>query len=133
MERSAKLPALASKVSVDDHVFFGNNASNLYRDRYDYNRDKVLAETLRGWRANPVARSIVRTITAFVVGKGVTISSDHKATDKFLQAWWDHPLNRIDRQLRRWKDEDTRRGTFSSCSRWTRIRGCHTCGLYLRT
>jgi hypothetical protein len=106
-----KAVSLAVK-SIDDNVFFGNNASNLYRDRYDYNREKVLAETLRAWRVNPIARSIVRTITAFVVGKGVAVASDHQGTDRFLKEWWDHPLNRIGHQLRRWKDEDTRAGNL---------------------
>ena len=101
-----------SRTIPDDNIFFGSNASGLYRDRYDYNREKVLAETLRAWRVNPVARSIVRTITAFVVGRGVTISCEEAATEAFLRDWWQHPLNRIDRQLKRWKDEDTRTGNL---------------------
>ncbi len=98
--------------SVDDNVFFGNNLSAYYRDRGEYDRQTVLAETLRAWRVNPLARSVVRTVTAFVVGKGVTLACAHPATDRFLRAWWDHPLNRLDRQLRRWKDEDTRSGNL---------------------
>ena len=48
-----------SRAVPDDNIFFGSNASSLYRDRYDYNRDKVLAETLRAWRINPVARNVL--------------------------------------------------------------------------
>src|SRR5512139_2115583 len=82
--------------TVDDAIFYGTtSASSLSRDRYDYSRDKVLAETLRAWRANPVARSIVRTISAFIVGKGITVSCSHKRTDRFIREWWNHPLNRI--------------------------------------
>ena len=110
--RGIRQSRLAAR-TVDDNIFYGtNNASSLYKDRYDYSRDKVLSETLRAWRVNPIARSIVRTITAFVVGKGIEITSPHKATDAFLRAWWTDPLNDFGRQLRRWKDEDTRTGNL---------------------
>lgn len=98
--------------SVDDNIFFGNNVSAYYKGRLDYSREEILAETLRAWRVNPVARSIVRTITAFVVGRGVTLSCEHKATEAFLREWWEHPLNRMDRQLKRWMDEATRSGNL---------------------
>ncbi|MBI5297955.1 MAG: hypothetical protein HY869_20965 [Chloroflexi bacterium] len=102
---------------ADDDVFFGGNASPFYPDRYDYDRDTVLSECLRAWRVNPIARNIVRIITAFVVGKGITLSSKHKATHKFLQDWWNHRLNNIGGQLRDWMDEMTRAGNmFFLCS-----------------
>jgi len=105
-------PRRLSRPALDDNAFFGNNASAYYRDRYDYNRAKVLSETLRAWRVNPLARSIVRTITAFVVGRGMVVTSPHRATEAFLREWWNHSLNDLDRQLKRWKDEDTRTGNL---------------------
>lgn len=99
--------------TIDDAVFYGTQkAPSLYRSRYDYSRERALAECLRAWRTNPVARSIVRTTSAFIVGKGITVSSSHRRTDRFIAQWWNHPLNRIGQQLRRWKDEDTRSGNL---------------------
>lgn len=95
-----------------DSTFFGGNASGVYTDRMEYDREKVLGECLRAWRVNPIARNIVRTITAFVVGKGIALSSDDVPTAAFLAEWWGHRLNRFDRQLRDWKDEDTRSGNM---------------------
>jgi hypothetical protein len=115
-QRSAKaVTSVAASLSTpveNDQTFFGNNASAFYADRYSYDRAKVLAECLRAWRVNPIARNIVRVISAFVVGKGMDISSPHKASDKFLKDWWTHRLNRIDRQLRDWQDEMTRTGNL---------------------
>ncbi len=109
--RPGRAVSLAAR-TVDDHIFFGNHVSAVYRDRMDYDRDKVFAETLRAWRVNPIARSIVRTITAFVVGRDISISCEHAATQAFLRAWWEHPLNDLAVQLKRWKDEDTCTGNL---------------------
>lgn len=95
-----------------DSTFFGNNASTYYADRYEYDREKVLGECLRAWRVNPIARNIVRTLTAFVVGKGLALSTPHEPTAAFLAEWWSHRLNLFDRQLKDWKDEDTRSGNM---------------------
>ena len=95
-----------------DATFFGGNASTYYQDRYDYNREKVLSECLRAWRVNPIARNIVRIVTAFVVGKGISLSAKHEPTAAFLAEWWNHRLNKIGRQLKDWQDEFTRSGNM---------------------
>ena len=58
----------------------------LYRDRYDYDRQTILAECLRAWRVNPIARRIVKLVSMFVVGEGISVKSDHKATAEFLNS-----------------------------------------------
>ena len=95
-----------------DSTFFGNNASTYYTDRHEYDREKVLGECLRAWRVNPIARNIVRTLTAFVGGKGIALSTPHEPTAAFLAERWSHRLNLFDRQLKDWKDEDTRSGNM---------------------
>ncbi len=95
-----------------DNNFFTGGLSLLYENRTAWERKKVFAESLRAWRVNPVARRIVRLMTSFVVGKGLSIESDDEPTNKFLQEWWNHPLNRIGKNCRRWKDEDTRTGNL---------------------
>jgi hypothetical protein len=102
---------------LDSNFYPGSNMSSLYRDRYDYDRQTILSECLRAWRVNPIARHIVKLVSMFVVGEGIEIHSDHKATDKFLETWWRHPLNNIGRKCVSWCDEATRSGNlFFLCS-----------------
>ena len=86
-----EVAALAAPAETDE-TFFAGGVSSYYTDRYEYDREKVLAECLRAWRVNPVARNIVRVLSAFVVGKGISLTSPHAPTAEFLRAWWDHPL-----------------------------------------
>ena len=97
----------------DDNTFFpGAYMSGLYRDRYDYDRQTILAECLKAWRVNPIARRVVKLISMFVVGEGIAIHSDHPATHEYLQTWWDHPLNRLGRKCISFCDEATRSGNL---------------------
>jgi hypothetical protein len=97
---------------ITDNNFFPTGMSDNYRDRFNYDRTKIQAECLRAWRINPLARRIVNLISQFVIGKGVSIETDHKATQKFLDEWFNHPLNRMPSQLKAWKDEGTRTGNL---------------------
>lgn len=102
---------LAASPITDDN-FFPHGLSKAYTDRTEYDRDKILAECLRAWRVQPLARRIVKIITAFVIGAGFGIKSDHKATQAFLQKWWTDTLNNFDEQLPEWLDERTRSGNI---------------------
>jgi len=100
-------------VKENDNTFYtGDHASGLYRDRFDYDRVTILSECLRAWRVSPIARRIVKLYTQFVIGEGFTIKCAHKATQKFLTDWWDHPLNNLSAQLPSWCDERTRSGNL---------------------
>jgi hypothetical protein len=103
---------LAVAVAENDNTFYPGGLSANYRDRYDYDRTKVLAECLRAWRVQPLARRIVKLYTQFVIGEGFTSKSDHKATQNFLVAWWKDPLNDFDNQVTDWMDELTRSGNL---------------------
>ncbi len=109
----AKLTASKYAGSENDNTFYpGNNMSQMYRDRYDYDRQTIFSECLRAWRVNPLARRIVKLISMFVVGSGIAIKSDNKRTDKYLQSWWNHPLNQLDRKCVNFCDEATRSGNL---------------------
>jgi hypothetical protein len=97
---------------ITDNNFFANGMSGNYRDRFNYDRTKIQEECLRAWRINPLARRIVNLISQFVVGDGVSFECDHKATQKFIDVWFNHPLNRLPSQLKSWKDEGTRSGNL---------------------
>ncbi len=110
-----------------DNNFFTGGLSGIYSNRTAWDRRKVFAEALRAWRVNPIARRIVTLTRSFVIGKGLTIrvkarrknllekalnsDPDHH-TAEFLKAWWDHPLNDFHKNIKRWKDEDTRTGNI---------------------
>ena len=96
----------------DNSFYPGNNMSGMYRDRYDYDRQTIFAECLRAWRVNPLARRIVKLISMFIVGEGISVKSDNKHTDKYLQTWWQHPLNHLDRKCVSFCDEATRSGNL---------------------
>lgn len=90
---------LTTNLHETDNTFYpGGNMSTLYRDRYEYDRQVIFAECLRAWRVSPLARRIVKLISMFVVGDGIEITSEHKGTEKFLQEWRAHFLNRLDRK-----------------------------------
>lgn len=97
---------------TDSNFYPGSNMSSLYRDRYDYDRQTIFAECLRAWRVNPIARRIVKLISMFIVGEGIEIKSNHKATNDYLQSWWNHPLNRLKRKYISFCDEATRSGNL---------------------
>jgi hypothetical protein len=106
------LEAALSLSPERDNNFFTGGLSGLYEGRGAWDRKKIFAESLRAWRVNPIARRIVRLQTSFAIGKGLAIKSDDKEIETFLQSWWNHPLNKFNRNVKRWKDEDTRTGNL---------------------
>ena len=101
-----------SYVPVEDNTFYagGSTAADLFRDRLNYDRLTVLAETLRAWRTNPLARWLVQLTQVFVLGSGIEWECADKAADAFLRSFWDHPLNLLPSHLPAWLDEQTRSG-----------------------
>jgi len=106
------LEAALSLSPERDNNFFTGGLSGLYEGRNSWDRKKIFAESLRAWRVNPIARRIVKLISSFAIGKGLTIKSDNDQVQTFLTEWWNHPLNKFNRNIKRWKDEDTRTGNL---------------------
>jgi hypothetical protein len=96
-----------------DNNFFTGGLSGLYTDplnRSAWDRRKVFTEALRAWRVNPIARRIVKLMTSFVIGKGIEIKCKDEATNTFIQEW--AKKNKLQKNLKRWKDEETRTGNL---------------------
>ena len=106
------LEAALSLSPITDNNFFPGGISGAYTDRYSWDRKKIFSEALRAWRVNPIARRIVRLTSSFLIGKGLTIKCEDEATQKFLQAWWNDPLNKFKKNIPRWVDENTRAGNL---------------------
>src|SRR5512143_2273291 len=93
----------ASGVS-ERNVTQGIDWNGVYRNRYNYDREKVLEEALLAWRLNPLARRIVEIETQYITD-GIEFQSDDPRTLEFLKEFWNHPLNRIGEHLKEWSDE----------------------------
>jgi hypothetical protein len=103
-------PALS--VRETDNTFYTGTqtAADIFRDRFDYDRRTILAEALRAWRTNPVARWVVQLTNVFVLGTGFEWECKHRRSQKFLKSFWDHPLNLLNSHIPAWLDEQTRSG-----------------------
>ena len=69
-----------------------------------------LSDSLEAWRTNPLARRIVALTTDYVVGDGITVTSEVEAVQTFIDKFWSHSMNRIDQRLYAWCDELARSG-----------------------
>ena len=67
-------------------------------------------DSREAWRKNPMARRIVGLTTAYVIGAGMSATSDDETLKKFIEAFWDHPQNRFALRLDDWSDELARAG-----------------------
>jgi len=89
-----ELDSMLAVSPITDANFYPEGLSTLYNNRLEWDRRKVFSEALRAWRVNPIARRIVRLMRTFIIGKGVSIKSDDSDIEKFLQSWWNDPLNK---------------------------------------
>jgi hypothetical protein len=69
-----------------------------------------LTDALEAWRRNAWVRQIVRLLTAYVVGDGITVTSERVSVGRWVDKFWSHPQNRIDDRLAAWSDELCRSG-----------------------
>jgi hypothetical protein len=96
---------------TEDTITIGRREfENSFRSRMDYDRQKVLDQAIRAWRTNPMARRIVEITTQFVIGDGLSFECKQPRAEKFIKAFWEHDLNRLDEQFPEWADETWRSG-----------------------
>jgi hypothetical protein len=69
-----------------------------------------LKDAVDAWRKNFLVRRIVALIRSYVVGPGIKITSRKAQVDRFIDQFWNHPQNRMDRRLGPLCDEFTRAG-----------------------
>jgi hypothetical protein len=80
---------------------------------HDYDHSQVLElyqDSLEAWRKNPIAWRIVSIITDYVIGDRVTVTSPKRDLNRFINAFWNHPKNRMDLRLEAMSDELARAG-----------------------
>jgi hypothetical protein len=108
IERQARLAARALD-DASDRLASQNTAP---RDRRGYDRQAVLADALEAWRQNPLARRIVALTTQYVAGGGLSLECSHPASQRFLDDWQAHRLNRMAQRVFDLCDELTRSGNL---------------------
>ena len=101
---------LAVRALDDSHDRLWGAGDRFPRERRRFNREEILKDALDAWRDNPLARRVVALTTQYVVGGGISIESDDAAAHEFLNAWWNHRLNRMLIRCYEWCDELTRTG-----------------------
>jgi hypothetical protein len=80
---------------TEQTILIGQQWNGLYRDRYAYERDTLQAEAIRAWRLNPLARRLANLYKIYNID-GIKFQCDHPGTQKFIEEFWNHDLNRID-------------------------------------
>jgi len=102
--------ALAVK-ETENTITLGSAAwDSNFRDRLSYDRKKILDQAINAWRSNPIARRIIQLTTEFVIGDGLAFQTTNARAQKFLNEFWNHPLNNLTEQLPEWADEAWRTG-----------------------
>lgn len=66
-------------------------------------------DALEAWRANPYAKRIIDIITDYTVGDGISPMGPGEI-GRFIDAFWNHPQNRLDLRLPDLMDELSRSG-----------------------
>lgn len=108
-EEARKATMAAISIRVDDSAGWDQLTPGP-ADRPWSGRSADLEDALEAWRKNFLIRRIVTLIRSYVVGNGITVSSQDPTVDKFVQAFWKHKQNRITRRLGPMCDELTRAG-----------------------
>ena len=81
-----------------------------FRDRYSYDREKLLNQAMNAWRSNPIAKRLVEITTEFVLGDGFSFESQHAKIKRVRQEFWTNRFNNMEEQLPEWADEAWRSG-----------------------
>ena len=82
------------------------------RDRFSYDREEILSQSLEAWRVNPLARRIVELTTQYIIGGGLSINCEGDRESKFFDHFWNHRLNRLSTRVFEMADELTRTGNL---------------------
>lgn len=104
--------ALAIAETENYFTVGASNWTSSDRDRYPYDRQEILQQALEAWRVNPLARRLVELTSQYVIGDGLVFSCKHEATQKFLNRFWNHPLNHMTTRVIELCDELTRTGNL---------------------
>lgn len=70
-------------------------AAGPLRETPDGLRVEQLADSVEAYRQNPLAHRVVELTTDYVLGRGARLRASDPALQDFVDAWWNHPQNRM--------------------------------------
>jgi hypothetical protein len=112
------------EAQVDDSTTTGwVRAGDTTLDRDVGERITDLENALEAWRKNFMVRRIVTLTRSYVIGGGITLSSEIPAIENFIRTFWNHPKNRIDTRLGPICDALTRDGEIFPTLHTNKIDG----------
>jgi len=95
-----------SLVETDNTFLIGTRAyASQPRDRDVYDRQQVLQDSLDAWRFNPLARRIVELTSQYATGGGLKASCAHSSTQNFIDQFWEHRFNGMQKRVGEFSDE----------------------------
>jgi len=100
----------AVSIRVDDSPGWESLSGSGPADRPWADKYADLEQTLEAWQKNFFVRRLVTLTRSYAVAGGISISSPDPDLQAFLQAFWMHKQNRLDRRLGPICDELTRAG-----------------------
>ena len=102
---------LSAAAQVDDRSGGWSMLSGAGPHDYDLSQvQELYQDALTAWRKNPIAYRIISITCDYVVGDAIRISSPVRGLDRFIQAFWDHPKNRMSLRLESMCEELARAG-----------------------
>ena len=78
---------------------------------------------MEAWRKNALARRVIGLTSSYVVGDGVTLTSEYGPLKRYLAKWWNHPKNLMDLRLTALSDELARAGELLIVLHFNRADG----------
>ena len=69
------------------------------RDLTPLAQDRMLALAYWLWESNPLAQWLVEVVVDFVWGEGGTITAEDPAVQQVLTAFWEDPINQLERRM----------------------------------
>ncbi len=106
-------PTFFSSSPTQEDWYWSKATNGLEEDRWFrrlsdnwYQKDVIPATYLEihnacyeAYNANPLAFAIIELTTSFVLGEGITVSANHTRVQAVIDAFWDHPENRMDERV----------------------------------
>lgn len=103
------LGAVTAKVTDDNRGWVDLSYRPYDRPAGEYQQQ--YRDALQAWRDNPLAKRIISITTSYVVADGISLTSEDKALNKFIEEFWGHELNqRVLGDLEALSDELARAG-----------------------
>ncbi|MBE3561059.1 MAG: hypothetical protein IMW89_17830, partial [Ktedonobacteraceae bacterium] len=81
--------------------FYWRSLSNSFsqKDVIPATNLEIHHQCYEAYNANPLAFAIIELTTSFVLGEGVTVSAANRRVQALLDAFWQHPENRMDERI----------------------------------